>query len=179
MGLTEGLFGLVLSALGPLTVLVAYWLVTDLARRRADAEGLPPEAVADAGTWLGGGALVVGWPVYVAPDWPTFVLYPLDLVRVQDGVSFYGALVGGLVVLPWYARRALRADVLSSGDDLVLGAPGGLGDRAPGDGRDAAAAHLAAVGRAARPCPSARAATGVTSTGPVGLGPVEPRRRCL
>lgn len=105
MGLIEGLFGLLLAAVDPLTALVAYWLVVDLARRRADAEGLSTDAVADAGTWLGVGALVVGRLAYVAPDWPGYVRYPFDLVRVQDGVSFYGGLIGGIVVLGWYAWR--------------------------------------------------------------------------
>lgn len=105
MDLIGTLYGLLSAGLDPITVLVAYWLVVDPAQQRADAEGLSTDAVANAGTWLGVGALVVGRLAYAAPDWPTFVRYPLDLLRVQNGVSFYGGLVGGLIVLGWYARR--------------------------------------------------------------------------
>jgi phosphatidylglycerol:prolipoprotein diacylglycerol transferase len=100
-----GVLGLLRAAGDLLVLLAAYWLVSELAKRRAPAEGLAPEEVADAAFWLGLGALVGARTVHVLPTWPMYLRYPLDLVRVQGGLSFYGAVAGALAVAGWFAWR--------------------------------------------------------------------------
>jgi phosphatidylglycerol:prolipoprotein diacylglycerol transferase len=103
--LIAGVLGLLLAASDILILLAAYCLATDLVRRRAPAEGLVPEAVADVAFWLAVGAVVGGRLVHVLPAWPMYLRYPLDLLRVQTGLSFYGALTGALAVAGWFAWR--------------------------------------------------------------------------
>lgn len=105
MDLLGRLFGLILSASDVLLLLGAYWLVTGLAKRRAAAERLLPDQINDSSFWLGLGAVVGARLVYIAPTWPAFLRNPLDLLRVQTGLSFYGAVIGTLIVAGWLARR--------------------------------------------------------------------------
>lgn len=86
-------------------LLLAYWLVTALAKRRAPAEGLAPEWVGDAAFWLGLGAVVGARLASLLPVWPVYLRYPLDLLRIDAGLSFYGAVVGTLAVAAWCAWR--------------------------------------------------------------------------
>ncbi len=88
-----------------LTLFAAAWLVTWLATRRAPAEGLARERIDDAAFWLGLGALVGARLGYILPDAPTYLRYPLDLVRIQSGLSFHSAVAGALAVAGWFAWR--------------------------------------------------------------------------
>lgn len=106
MDLVWWLAGRLLAASDLLILLAAYWLVTDLAKRRAPAEGLAPGLVADAAFWLGAGAVVGARLVHVLPAWPVYLRYPLDIVRIQNGLSFYGAVAGTLAVAGWLAWRS-------------------------------------------------------------------------
>lgn len=97
--------GLLWAARDLLILFAAYLLVTELARRRAAAEGLAPAKVSDAAFWLSIGAVVGARLVYVLPAWPMYLRYPLDLMRIQSGLSFYGVVAGTLAVAGWFAWR--------------------------------------------------------------------------
>lgn len=99
------LVGRLLAASDLLILLAGYWLVTDLAKRRAPAEGLSPGSVADAAFWLGAGAVVGARLAYILPLWPVYLRYPIDIIRIQSGLSFYGAVAGALAVAGWLAWR--------------------------------------------------------------------------
>ncbi|MDO8673321.1 MAG: prolipoprotein diacylglyceryl transferase [Dehalococcoidia bacterium] len=87
-------------------LLVAYWIVAHLAKRRAPREGLPSAAVADLSFWLAVSAVVAARLVYILPDWIIYLRYPLDVLRIQTGLSFYGGLGGAILAGWWYARKA-------------------------------------------------------------------------
>ena len=101
MELIRSLVGLLLAASDLLLLIAAYWLVSELAKRRATAEGLDPDQVGDASFWLAAGAVVGGRLVYILPTWPLYLRYPFDLVRVQGGLTFYGAAAGVLAAALW------------------------------------------------------------------------------
>jgi phosphatidylglycerol:prolipoprotein diacylglycerol transferase len=105
MDLIWGLLGLVLAARDIILLYAAYWVATDLAKRHASAVGLDAEIVADVAYWLAIGALVGARLAYIVPAWPTYLRYPLDILRLQSGLSFYGALGGATVVAAWLGLR--------------------------------------------------------------------------
>ncbi|MAG35260.1 MAG: hypothetical protein CL878_03285 [Dehalococcoidia bacterium] len=82
----------------------AYLLLSHLVERGADRKGRAT-AAANLTTWVGVGALVGGRLAYALPSLDQYVAHPADLLRVNTGLSFYGALVGGLVVGSWYGWR--------------------------------------------------------------------------
>ncbi|MCL5958173.1 MAG: prolipoprotein diacylglyceryl transferase [Chloroflexi bacterium] len=87
-------------------LLVAYWIVAWLVKRRASRESLPAEQVGDLSFWLAFGAAVAARLIYILPVWPIYLRYPLDVLRIQTGLSFYGGLGGAILVGWWYARKA-------------------------------------------------------------------------
>lgn len=99
------ILGLVLVARDLIVLYAAYWLATELAKRHAPAAGLSAEIVADVAYWLAIGTLVGARLVYIAPAWSTYLRYPLDILRLQSGLSFYGALGGAAVVAIWLGMR--------------------------------------------------------------------------
>lgn len=105
MSLISRLIGTLLSVLDVLILLGVAWLVGELAKRRASAEGLAAQRVGDTTLWLAVGALVGARLAAAASDWPIYLRHPLDLVRIQTGLSFYGAVVGALIVAFWLDRR--------------------------------------------------------------------------
>lgn len=105
MDLIWGILGLVMAARDILVLYAAYWVATDMAKRHASAVGLDPEVVADAAYWLAIGALVGGRLAYIAPAWSIYARYPLDILRLQSGLSFYGAVAGAAVVAVWLLVR--------------------------------------------------------------------------
>ena len=105
MELIGGLVSLLRAGSDLLILVAAYWLVVELAKRRAPEEGLTTEAVAASELRLALGALIGARLVYVLPAWPMYLRYPLDLVRVQSGLSFYGGVAGALAVGGWLAWR--------------------------------------------------------------------------
>jgi phosphatidylglycerol---prolipoprotein diacylglyceryl transferase len=89
-----------------ITLLGAYWVVVVLAERQAATQGLAPARVSAATTWFAVGGVVGGRLAYILPDWRDYVGRPFDLLLIQSGLSFYGALAGAVVVAGWYAWRA-------------------------------------------------------------------------
>lgn len=123
-----------------------YWLVDYLARREAERQGVPR-------TWL-------EWPIalavllgarlgHILTTRPAFLLSPIDLARLTDGMSLYGAVAaGGVVLLVFGWRRPGWALALASAYALFL--PFGI-----------ALAHL--------PCPLYGSCGGKATSGPLGM----------
>ena len=109
MDLILALIGRLLAASNLLILLVTYWLVTGLAGRRASAVGLSRTELDEVTFWLALAAVVGARLAVVLPTWSIYLRYPLDLVRIQNGLSFYGAVAGVLVIAGWLAwRRHLK-----------------------------------------------------------------------
>lgn len=52
------------------------------------------------------GGIIGARLVYVATNWPAYAGAPLDIIRIdQGGLSFHGAIIGGVSAAAWYLRR--------------------------------------------------------------------------
>lgn len=52
------------------------------------------------------GGVVGARAVYVATNWAAYAASPLDIFRIdQGGLSFHGAIIGGVLAAAWYLRR--------------------------------------------------------------------------
>ena len=126
MELLPALFGQMLrSALGNADLVflfVAYYVMSRLVGSRASAHGLDGEKVAGLSIWVGVGAVVGGRLGYVLPTIRAYLAHPFDLLLVNGGMYFYGALLGALVVGLLATRRS-GLPLLGTADVYGLYAP--------------------------------------------------------
>lgn len=125
----EGLLlRLVQGLLASLDFLLAgllFWMVGGLAQRRLVREGLPGPVLADVQFWAMVGALAVGRLFFVVPQGSLILRYPLDFLRVNAGLSLYGAMVGAFLAGAWVLRRR-RVPIAPVVDAWALFAPLGI-----------------------------------------------------
>jgi phosphatidylglycerol:prolipoprotein diacylglycerol transferase len=95
----------VLANLELAVVFGSFYVVAHLVKLRARSEGLSPSSVGELSYWIAVGALIGGRLSYAAPQWQSYLAHPADLIRVNSGLYFYGALAGGLVAGSWVAVR--------------------------------------------------------------------------
>ncbi|GBD11667.1 Prolipoprotein diacylglyceryl transferase [bacterium HR23] len=134
------------SALWLVFAFAGYWLVDYLARREARGQGVPGDWLE---WWLALGALVGGRVGHILATNPALLTSPMNLVRLTDGMSFWGALTGGGVALALGGvRRPRWSLLLASAYAIYL--PFGI-----------ALAHL--------PCPLYGACGGKATTGPLAV----------
>lgn len=107
-----------LSAFGVFTALgvgTGAWLATRHARRA----GLDPAPLADFALWGLVGGLVVGHLVHLFLYHPEELTGPLAVLRIWDGLSSTGGLLGGLLAAAiFFRRRGLDFDAYA--DPLAL-----------------------------------------------------------
>ncbi|HVH30545.1 MAG TPA: prolipoprotein diacylglyceryl transferase family protein, partial [bacterium] len=103
----------VLFQIGPLPIssfglflLLAFAVGIVQVRRRAAALGINPDEMLDITLYTIIGGIVMGRLGYVATNLGIFSAEPLRILTIwQDsGLVFYGALIGGVLVIAWYAR---------------------------------------------------------------------------
>ena len=114
-----------LANLHVLAAFVGFWLVDLLAQRRLRALVLEPRTVSGLTPWLGIGALLGARVVYLLPTSSVFYQYPIEVVRINAGLSFYGALAGATVGALLY-RRFRDAPFLAVADAYALFLPLGV-----------------------------------------------------
>ena len=106
MEFLQSLFSLILrNALGNLDLIVllaSYYFISYLMKRRATNLGIDQRKVGDLAFWVAVGAVAGGRIAHALPTIENYLAYPFDLVRINTGMYFYGALAGGLVVGAWY-----------------------------------------------------------------------------
>jgi len=107
-------------------VFLAFSLVTRLAEQRGRRLGLPKAPMADVSFWLGVGALVGGRFPFVLAHPEAYITNPLDVVRLNMGLSLYGAFGGAVVVGLWRARLH-RLSFWQLGDAYAPFLPLGIG----------------------------------------------------
>ena len=73
-----------------------FYLMSHMVKRRAIGQGLDANTIADLSFWIAVGALIGARLGYVLPVMEQQLSHPLDLVRINSGLYFYGALAGGL-----------------------------------------------------------------------------------
>ena len=99
------LWTLLLSNLHLVSALLALYLVVALAHREAARAGVPQPLLNRTESWVLIGAVIGARLADVLPAWDLYARSPLDLLRVNLGLSFYGALGGTTAVLAIGARR--------------------------------------------------------------------------
>lgn len=91
-------FGLMLSLAFALAVLVAFY--------NARNHGVDPWLIIDMALWLFLAGLVGSRLVFVFLNWSYYAANPAEIFATwQGGVSFYGAILGGFLVVVVFARR--------------------------------------------------------------------------
>ncbi len=97
----------ILARVGPLlTIVAAVCVIGQFAQREAPRVGMPRPVVANLTPSLAIAALNGARLTYVAPHGRVFASHPLDLVRLTDGLSMPGGLIGATVGMAMLARRA-------------------------------------------------------------------------
>ena len=114
-----------LANLHLMAAFAAFWLVDLLAQRRLRQHGLDPRTVSGLTLWLGAGALVGARIVYLLPTASVFYRYPMDVIRINAGLSLYGALAGATVAALLY-QRLRSAPFLAIADAYALFLPLGI-----------------------------------------------------
>ena len=114
-----------LGNLALVALIGAFYLVSHMANLRAKRGGLDANHVDDLSFWIGVGALVGGRLGYTLPSLSSYLAHPIDLIRINSGLDFYGALVGGLSVAALGTRRR-RMPFWSVADNYGLYAPLGI-----------------------------------------------------
>ncbi|MBI4276994.1 MAG: prolipoprotein diacylglyceryl transferase [Armatimonadetes bacterium] len=104
----------VLFQLGPfpissfgLFLLLAFLIGISMVRRRAATLGIDPAEMLDVGLYMIIGGIVGGRLGFVVTNLKTFAQNPGSVITIwrDSGLTFYGAVVGGLVVAFVYATR--------------------------------------------------------------------------
>lgn len=89
-----------------LFLLIAFLVGIAVARARGRAAGIDPSRMLDIALYMILGGIVAGRLGYVAANLGAFTSAPLTIFTIwrDSGLTFYGALVGGLIVGALYAR---------------------------------------------------------------------------
>ncbi len=109
-----------------LFLLLAFLVGIALVRRRGKGLGIDPSRMLDAALYMIIGGIVGGRIGYVLVNLSAFAKAPLTILTIwkDSGLTFYGALAGGLIVGALYARSfglRLRAFVDLCAHALALG----------------------------------------------------------
>lgn len=94
-----------------LLLLLAFVVGIAVARRRGRAVGIEPSQMLDIALYMIIGGIVVGRLGYVLADFGAFAARPVTILTIwkDSGLTFYGALLGGILVAWYYARlRGIR-----------------------------------------------------------------------
>ena len=105
MDILERLAGNLLANLHLGAAFAAFLMVDALAQRRLRARGYEPAAVSALTLWLGAGAMLAARLVYLLPRGTYLLIHPVDILFVNAGLSWYGALVGAGAALYVYGKR--------------------------------------------------------------------------
>ena len=109
MEFLQSLFTLILrNALGNLDLVVllaSYYFISYLMKRRGKGQGLDARMVGDLSFWVAVGAVAGARLAYALPSIQNYLNHPFDLIRINTGMYFYGALAGGVAVGGWYTWR--------------------------------------------------------------------------
>jgi phosphatidylglycerol:prolipoprotein diacylglycerol transferase len=89
-----------------LFLILAFAVGIIVARRRGRAVGIEPPQMLDIALYMILGGIVVGRIGHVLADIGAFVARPISILTIwkDSGLTFYGALVGGILVA-WYVAR--------------------------------------------------------------------------
>ena len=125
MGLLQTLLRNFIGNLELVTAVAALFLILYLGVRHAKQRIPSSSGLNGIDTWLIVGALLGGRIGAVIPEAPVYLDSPLDLIRLNFGLSLYGAIGGGALALAGFAwRRSILT--LSLADTFSLYLPLGI-----------------------------------------------------
>ena len=126
MELLETFWKSFLDNLNLVVAVAAFFLVLHLGHRQAEKYGVSRRALEGLDTWLIVGAILGGRLGGVIPEASLYIDNPLDLIRLNTGLSLYGAIGGGAFALALFGwRRSQSLFVLM--DAYSLNLPLGIG----------------------------------------------------
>ncbi len=100
-----------------LAVASAWWL----ASKRAPQYGLTQEQVDTLSLWLVVGGLIGARLYHIASSWQYYWQYPLEALKIwHGGLSIFGALLGGFIVLLFSATAKNKLSISTGGGTSVI-----------------------------------------------------------
>lgn len=108
-----------------LAAVISLSMVVYLARRWITSRLGVSNALEGVDTWVFVGAALGARAAAAIPEAYLYASHPLDLIRVNQGLSLYGALGGGALALALYGLKHKRA-ILSLTDAFALFLPLGI-----------------------------------------------------
>lgn len=89
-----------------LFLILAFVVGIAVARRRSGRVGIDPPQMLDIGLYMIIGGIIVGRLAFALTNLQMFAQAPLSILTIwkDSGLTFYGALIGGVLVAAWYAR---------------------------------------------------------------------------
>ena len=111
MDLLQTLWRNLLVSLDIVAALAALFLIVYLGIRHAQRHATASSELKGLDTWLIVGVLLGGRAGAVIPEISIYLGSPLDLIRVNFGLSLYGAIGGGALALAFYGMRRWQLTV--------------------------------------------------------------------
>ena len=112
MHLLQTLWRNLLVSLDIITAFAALFLIVYLGIRHAQRHATSSSELKGLDTRLIVGALLGGRAGAVIPEISIYLDSPLDLIRVNFGLSLYGAIGGRALALALYGRRRWKLGIL-------------------------------------------------------------------
>jgi len=126
MGLLQTLWSSFFGNIEFITAVAAFFLVLNLGLRHAQQHIPSSSGLKGLDTWLIVGALLGGRIGAVIPEASIYLDSPLDLIRLNFGLSLYGAIGGGALALALFGWRRWGLS-LALADVFSLYLPIGIG----------------------------------------------------
>ena len=124
--LVETLWRNLLVSLDLIVAIAVFFLVLELGRSKANGGSQSSRGSKNLDLWLIAGCLLGGRIGAVIPEASVYLDSPLDLIRINTGLSLYGAIFGGAVALVAFGGRGLN-ETRALADSFSLYLPLGIG----------------------------------------------------
>ena len=87
-------------------MMIGFLFAVLVARRKASYEGIDPHQITDLGIYTLLASIVGARALYVTHHIADYARHPLDILLIhKGGLSFYGGVVGGVIVAVMFCRR--------------------------------------------------------------------------
>ena len=126
MELVRTLWDNLLVSLDLVVAIAVFLLVLELGRGRANKGTQSPASLERLDLWLMAGSLLGARLGAVIPEASVYLGNPQDLIRINTGLSLFGALFGGTLVLLVFGGRRLNQTLVLT-DSFSLYVPLGIG----------------------------------------------------
>jgi len=124
--LVQNLWRNLLVSLDLVVAIAVFFLVLELGLGRAKERIQSTRGLERLDLWIIAGSLLGGRIAAVIPEAAVYLDSPLDLIRINTGLSLYGAMFGGALALVVFGGRRLNRTLVLA-DSFSLYLPLGIG----------------------------------------------------